>query len=40
MTKDTMVANLMKEEAFQREAFEMLLLSKDAKHKRLTEEVC
>ncbi|XP_033642845.1 E3 ubiquitin-protein ligase LRSAM1-like [Asterias rubens] len=39
MTKDTMVANLMKEEAFQREAFEMLLLSKDAKHKRLTEEI-
>ncbi|XP_038045752.1 E3 ubiquitin-protein ligase LRSAM1-like [Patiria miniata] len=39
LNNDAIVANLMKAEEFQREAFEMLLLSKDAKHKRLTEEI-
>ncbi|XP_022107745.1 E3 ubiquitin-protein ligase LRSAM1-like [Acanthaster planci] len=39
LNNDAMVAELMKAEEFQRQAFEMLLLSKDAKHKRLTEEI-
>ena len=39
MNKDTLVMKLMQDEVFQRDAFEVLFKAKDAKHKRLTDEV-
>ena len=39
INKDQLVSKLMQDEIFQRDAFEILFKAKDAKHKRLTEEV-
>ncbi|XP_072015688.1 E3 ubiquitin-protein ligase LRSAM1-like isoform X2 [Amphiura filiformis] len=39
INKDTLVSKLMQDEVFQRDAFEILFQAKDAKHKRLTDEI-